>query len=152
MLKLNEIKPALGSNRKSRRIGRGTGSGKGHTAGHGNNGHNARSGTEHKPYFEGGQTPLTRRLPKRGFSRPFKKVAYQVINVGDLAAIDFEGKEITVELLYEMGLLQDIDRPLKVLGTGEVSKPLSLKAHAYSKGAKEKIEKAKGKAEVRARG
>jgi large subunit ribosomal protein L15 len=150
MLKLNEIKPAYGSNRKVRRIGRGQGSGKGHTAGKGNNGDRSRSGSVTKPYFEGGQTPLTRRLPKRGFHSPFK-TDYQIINLGDLENLDAGGKEITAELLVEHGLIKDADRPLKVLGDGELTKPLIIRATSFSKSAKEKIEKAKGKAEVKAR-
>lgn len=151
MLKLNEIGVAPGAHKKRRRIGRGTGSGKGCTAGKGNNGHLARSGSGKKPYFEGGQTPLTRRLPKRGFHSPFK-VDYQIINVRDLAAFENSGKEITAEMLCELGLIRDTERPLKVLGEGELTKPLTVKAHSFSKSAKEKIEKVKGKAEVRARG
>jgi large subunit ribosomal protein L15 len=151
MLKLNEIKPAAGSNKQSRRIGRGTGSGKGCTAGKGNNGNSARSGSKYKPYFEGGQTPLTRRLPKRGFHSPFK-IEYQIINIGELADLDVGGKEITAELLFEKGLIQDKNRPLKILGEGELTKPLVVRANAFSKSAKEKIEKVKGKVEVKARG
>ncbi len=151
MLKLNEIKPAAGSNKQSRRIGRGTGSGRGCTAGKGNNGYLARSGAGVKPYFEGGQTPLTRRLPKRGFHSPFRN-RFQVINLKDITGVNAGGKEITAELLYEQGLLQDKDRPLKILGQGELTKPFTIRAHAFSKAAKEKIEKAKGKAEAKGRG
>lgn len=150
-MNLNEIRPAEGSNRQRRRIGRGTGNGKGCTAGHGNNGHLARSGSGIKPYFEGGQTPLTRRLPKRGFHSPFK-TEYQVINIKDIAAIDAGGREITVEMLYEQGLIQAKDLPLKILGKGELTKPLTIRANAFSKAAKEKIEKVKGKAEATSRG
>jgi large subunit ribosomal protein L15 len=150
MLKLNEIKPAIGSNKKVRRIGRGQGSGKGHTAGKGNNGDRSRSGSVTKPYFEGGQTPLTRRLPKRGFHSPFKTI-YQIINVRDLESLEVGGKEITAEVLFEHGLIKNADRPLKILGEGELTKPLIIKASSFSKSAKEKIEKAKGKAEVKAR-
>jgi large subunit ribosomal protein L15 len=150
MLKLNEIKPAEGSTRQRRRIGRGQGSGKGSTAGKGNNGDRARSGSKTKPYFEGGQTPLTRRLPKRGFHNPFR-VDVQIINLKDLNNFDAGGKEITAEVLHAAGLIRDAVRPLKVLGVGEVTKPLIIKANSFSKSAKEKIEKAKGKAEVKAR-
>ena len=151
MLKLNEIKPALGSNRQRRRIGRGTGSGKGCTAGKGNNGHLARSGSGVKPYFEGGQTPLTRRLPKKGFHSPFK-TEYQVVNIRDLAALDTGGKEITPEILFEKGLIHDTVRPVKVLGEGDVAKPIVVRVDAFSKTAKEKIEKVKGKIEAKGRG
>jgi len=150
MLKLNEIHPAHGSNKKVRRIGRGQGSGKGHTAGKGNNGAKSRVGAGTKPYFEGGQTPLTRRLPKRGFHSP-NKIYFQVINISDLENLEAGGKEITAEVLFEHGLIKDATRPLKILGDGELTKPFIVKATSFSKSAKEKIEKAKGKAEVKAR-
>jgi large subunit ribosomal protein L15 len=151
MLKLNELKPAAGSNRQARRVGRGTGSGRGCTAGKGNNGHAARSGTGIKPYFEGGQTPLTRRLPKKGFRGPVR-TGYQIVNVRGLAAIDSGGKEVTAVTLYEKGLIKDSARPVKILGKGELARPLTVSAHAFSKAAKEKIEKAKGKVEAKGRG
>ena len=147
MLRLNELKPAKGAKKVAKRIGRGTGSGSGSTAGKGNNGHRARSGSRDKLYFEGGQTPLTRRIPKRGFFSPFK-VEYQIVNVGSLEKIENTGKEITVEQLYELGLIYEIDKPVKILGDGELTKAVSVKAHSFSKTAREKIEKAKGKAEV----
>ena len=150
-MKLNELKPAEGSNRQRRRLGRGTGSGKGSTAGRGNNGHSGRSGSGHKPYFEGGQTPLTRRLPKRGFFNLFR-ISYQIINIGALAGFEADGKEINAEVLFEMGLINDRAKPVKLLGNGEVDKALVIKVDACSKSAKEKIEKAKGKIEVIARG
>jgi large subunit ribosomal protein L15 len=150
-MKLNELMPVAGSNRQKRRIGRGTGSGRGNTAGKGLNGHLQRSGSGKKAYFEGGQTPLTRRLPKRGFHHP-SCVKCQIINLKDLAELDFEGNEITPKLLYEIGIINDLDRPVKILGEGDVTKPLTVKVHACSKSAKEKIEKAKGKIEVTSRG
>jgi len=146
MLKLNELRPTAGSKRNRRRIGRGTGSGRGCTAGKGNNGHKARSGSSTKFYFEGGQTPLTRRLPKRGFHSPFK-VEFQIVNISDLENIE-NGKEINIEFLYENGLIHNAGIPVKVLGSGELTKTLTVKAHAFSKSAKDKIEKAKGKTEV----
>jgi large subunit ribosomal protein L15 len=145
MLKLNELKPAVGAKKVAKRIGRGTGSGNGCTAGKGNNGHKARSGSSNKFYFEGGQTPLTRRLPKRGFHSPFK-VTYQIVNVSSLEKLD--AKEITIEIMYENGLIHEADSPVKVLGNGELTKSLIVKAHAFSKSAKDKIDKAKGKTEV----
>jgi len=151
MLTLNKISPARGSNKQSRRVGRGTGSGRGCTAGRGNNGHAGRSGTGIKPYFEGGQTPLTRRLPKKGF-RSQSRTGYQIVNVRDLASFDPGVREITAAVLFERGLIKDAVRPVKVLGTGELSRPLAVSAHAFSRTAKEKIEKAKGKAEVKGRG
>jgi large subunit ribosomal protein L15 len=147
MLKLNDLKPVPGSRKTSRRVGRGTGSGSGSTAGRGNNGDGARSGAYTKFYFEGGQTPLTRRIPKRGFVSPFK-VAYQIVNVENLESLEADVKEITIEVLYENGLVHEVDKPVKILGNGELTKALSVKAHSFSKSAKEKIEKAKGKAEV----
>ena len=145
MLKINELKPA--ARKTAKRIGRGTGSGNGSTAGKGNNGATARKGYNTKLYFEGGQTPLTRRLPKRGFFSPFK-VEYQIVNIGNLESLDNGGKEITIELLHEKGLIHEIDRPVKILGNGELTKAISVKAHSFSKSAREKIEKLKGKAEV----
>jgi large subunit ribosomal protein L15 len=146
MLKLNELRPATGSKKVAKRIGRGTGSGSGSTAGKGNNGHKARSGSTNKFYFEGGQTPLTRRLPKRGFHSPFK-LEYQIVNVETLEKIE-NGKEITIESLFEGGLIHNANMPVKILGNGELTKTLIVKAHSFSKSAKEKIEKAKGKTEV----
>jgi large subunit ribosomal protein L15 len=151
MLKLNGILPTRGSNKQGRRVGRGTGSGKGCTAGKGNNGHAARSGSGTKPYFEGGQTPLTRRLPKKGFHNP-SRTGYQIVNLRDLVAVDAGGKEVTVAMLHAKGLVKDAAKPVKILGKGEVTKPLAVSVQAFSKAAKEKIEKAKGKVEAKARG
>lgn len=147
MLKLNELKPAPGAVKNKKRIGRGTGSGSGSTAGKGNNGDRARSGSKEKLYFEGGQTPLTRRIPKRGFHSPFK-VEYQIVNVSSLEEMKVEVDEINVEILHRQGLVHELDRPVKILGKGELTKALNVKVHAFSKTAKEKIEKNKGKAEV----
>ncbi len=147
MLKLNELKPAEGARKVAKRIGRGTGSGSGSTAGKGNNGDRARSGSKEKLYFEGGQNPITRRIPKRGFISPFK-VEYQIVNVGSLETVENTGKEITVEYLHELGLIHEVDKPVKILGNGELTKAVAVKAHSFSKTAREKIEKAKGKAEV----
>jgi large subunit ribosomal protein L15 len=146
MLKLNEIKPEPGCRKNAKRVGRGQGSGTGTTAGKGNNGYKARKGASVKAYFEGGQIPLTRRLPKRGFYNPFKK-EFQIVNVGNLEKLDNEG-EINIETLHDLGLIHEIDRPVKVLGDGEITKSITIKAHSFSKTAREKIEKAKGKAEV----
>jgi large subunit ribosomal protein L15 len=147
MLKMNNLKPSAGSRRETKRLGRGTASGQGKTAGHGSNGDKSRSGSFQKFYFEGGQTPLTRRLPKVGFHSPFK-AEYQIVNVGMLEEADLGGKEVTADALRELGLIHDRDKPVKVLGSGELTKALVFKVNAYSKTAKEKIEKAKGKAEV----
>ena len=147
MLKMNNLKPAPGSHRETKRLGRGTGSGQGKTAGHGSNGDKSRSGAYKKFYFEGGQTPLTRRIPKVGFHSPFRK-EFQIVNVGMLEEAELGGREVTVETLRELGLIHDADKPVKVLGSGELTKALVFKVNAFSKSAKEKIEKAKGKAEV----
>jgi len=147
MLKMNNLKPAPGSHRETKRLGRGTASGQGKTGGHGEDGDKSRSGSHQKFYFEGGQTPLTRRVPKVGFHSPFKK-EFQIVNVGSLEDIDVGGREVTAEVLREFGLIHDVAEPVKVLGTGELTKALTFKVNAYSKSAKEKIEKANGKAEV----
>lgn len=147
MLKLNTLKPAPGARRTTKRLGRGTASGQGKTAGHGNNGDKARSGAYQKFYFEGGQTPLTRRIPKFGFHSPFKR-EYQIVNVGDLEKAEIEGTEIDAKVLRELGLIHEAAKPVKILGNGEISKAFNFKVNAYSKTAREKIEKAKGKAEV----
>jgi large subunit ribosomal protein L15 len=147
MLKMNNLRPAPGSHRETKRLGRGTGSGQGKTGGHGSNGDKARSGAYQKFYFEGGQTPLTRRIPKVGFHSPFKK-EYQVVNVGALEDVDLGGSEVTVETLRKLKLIHEVGKPVKILGTGELTKALVFRVNAYSKSAKDKIEKAKGKAEV----
>jgi len=147
MLKLNKLKPSAGSNRPIKRLGRGTASGQGKTAGHGSGGDRSRSGSYQKFYFEGGQTPLTRRIPKVGFHSPFKK-EFQIVNVGMLEEAELGGKEVTADVLRGLGLIHDAGKPVKVLGTGELTKPLVFKVNACSKAAKEKIEKANGKIEV----
>jgi large subunit ribosomal protein L15 len=147
MLKLNEIKPASGSVKKSKRLGRGIGSGTGKTAGRGHKGAGSRSGTTKKLYFEGGQTPLTRRLPKKGFNS-FLENKFQIVNIADILKKENIDKEITPEWLYENKLIKSKNQPVKILGNGECNKTIIIKAHAFSKSAKEKIEKIKGKAEV----
>ncbi len=146
-MKLHDIKPAPGSKAKRKRVGRGTGSNKGYTSGRGANGQNSRSGGLVRPTFEGGQTPLFRRLPKRGFNNKFKK-EYEVVNVHQLNHFD-ENTEITPELLKKNGMIDENTKAgVKILGTGLVEKSLTVKAHAFSKSAKEMIEEAGGKAEV----
>jgi len=147
MLKMNNLRPAPGSHRETKRLGRGTGSGQGKTGGHGSNGDKARSGAYQKFYFEGGQTPLTRRIPKVGFHSPFKK-EYQIVNVGALEEADLGGSDVTAEALRKLGLIHEAGKPVKILGSGELTKALVFRVNAYSKSAKDKIEKAKGKAEV----
>ena len=147
MFRMNELRPDQGSTRNSKRRGRGIGSGNGKTAGRGHKGAGSRSGTKKKLYFEGGQTPLTRRVPKRGFKSPFKKF-FQVVNISDIVAKDPADKEVNAEWLFDNGLIHSKSDPIKVLGDGDCAKSIVVKAQAFSKSAREKIEKAKGKAEV----
>lgn len=143
---LSCLKPAIGSTKSRKRIGRGAGSGLGKTSGKGHKGQKARSGGSIKAGFEGGQMPLQRRLPKRGFRSLDKKV-YAVVNLRDLELFD-AGSVIDIEAFGIAGLVRDICDGIKVLGDGELTKALTVKAHKFSKSALEKIEKAGGKAEV----
>ena len=146
-MKLNTLYPNEGATQTRKRVGRGTGSGLGKTSGKGHKGQNARSGGGVRPGFEGGQLPLFRRLPKRGFSNALFKVRYATINVGDLN--DFEdGAIVTPEILKEMGLIKKQLDGIKVLGNGTLEKKVNVKAHKFSSVAKEQIEKMGGKAEV----
>ena len=142
-MKLHELKPAAGARRARRRIGRGPGSGLGKTAGRGHKGQRSRSGFSRRRGFEGGQMPLLRRVPKRGFTNIFR-TEYEIVNVARLA--DLEG-EVTPELLAEQGLVR-AGRPVKVLGQGEIKKKLKVSAHKFSASAKSKIEAAGGSCEV----
>lgn len=141
---LGELKPPKGATHKPKRVGRGPGSGHGRRATRGNKGSGQRSGKEYTPAFEGGQTPLYRRIPKRGFKNPFKKV-YEIVSLKTLEGLGV--KEITPELLREKRIVRG-GFPVKVLGVGEVSSPLRVTAHSFSKSAKRKIEEAGGEAEV----
>ena len=145
-MRLDELQPAEGSKFKAKRVGRGIGSGTGKTSGKGHKGQNARSGGGVRPGFEGGQMPLYRRLPKRGFKNIFAK-QYVTINVEELEKFD-NGTEVTAELLKETGVISKICDGVKVLGRGELTKKLTVKAVKFSASAAEKIEKAGGKAEV----
>ena len=147
MFRLNELKPAPGSTRDSKRRGRGIGSGNGKTAGRGHKGAGSRSGTKKKLYFEGGQPPLTRRIPKRGFVGPARKRS-QIVNIGDIVSKEPQDKEVTAEWLFDNGLIHSKTEPVKILGNGDCTKSVIVKAQSFSKSAREKIEKAKGKAEV----
>ncbi len=142
---LHTLKPAPGSTKNRKRVGRGPGSGMGETSGYGHKGGKARAGFRHKWGFEGGQMPLHRRLPKFGFTNPFRQ-EFQIVNLKDLARVT--AAEITGEALRLSGLVSRSDRPIKILGDGSVDKALTVKAQAFSKSAKEKIEKAGGKTEV----
>ena len=146
-MKLHELRPSEGAFKTSKRLGRGTGSGLGKTSGKGHKGQNARSGGGVRPGFEGGQLPLFRRLPKRGFSNAMFKVEYATINVSDLEKFE-DGAVVTPELLKEMGILKKQLAGVKVLGNGNLTKKLTVKANKFSASAKEKIEAIGGKAEV----
>jgi large subunit ribosomal protein L15 len=140
-MKLNELRPAKGAVKKKFRVGRGVGSGNGKTSGRGQNGQKSRSGYSRALYSEGGQTPLTRRLPKRGFKNR-SRVEYTVINVSDLENIG--ESVITPEVLYSKGLIK-IGMPVKVLGNGTLTKSVEVHADSFSKSAEQKINEAKGK-------
>ena len=142
-MKLHDLSPAKGSKRPKKRIGRGPGSGHGKTAGRGHKGQRSRSGFSQRAGFEGGQMPLVRRVPKRGFTNIFRK-EYQVVNIARLA--DFEG-EVNPESLVERGVVRS-GKPVKVLGNGEISTALKVKAHKFSATARAKIEAAGGSCEV----
>lgn len=146
-MKLNELKYNEGSKKAIKRLGRGSSSGTGKTSGRGENGQKSRSGGGVRVGFEGGQLPLYRRLPKRGFSNAMFKKTYAVINVSDLNMFD-EGTLVTPELLKEMGIIKKQLSGIKVLGNGSLEKKLTVRAHVFSNAAKEKIEAQGGKAEV----
>jgi large subunit ribosomal protein L15 len=140
---LNNLRPAKGSTHKKKRVGRGPGSGLGKTAGRGHKGQKSRSGYSSRPGFEGGQMPLQRRLPKRGFTNIFKKKWLEV-SLGKLEESFNAGDEITPEILHTRGLIKKAKHDLVILGTGEISKALKISAHRFTKAAREKIEKAGG--------
>ena len=146
-MKLNEIKVPAGARFERKRLGRGIGSGTGKTSGKGHKGQNARSGGGVSAWFEGGQLPLYRRLPKRGFSNALFKTEYAVINLSDLNRFE-NGSVVTPELLKEMGLVKKQLSGIKVLAKGSLDKKLTVKAHKFSEKAKEAIEKIGGKTEV----
>jgi large subunit ribosomal protein L15 len=145
-MKLHELKPAEGSRQERKRLGRGIGSGQGKTAGKGHKGQNARSGGGVRLGFEGGQTPLYRRLPKRGFTNISRK-EYAVVNLDALNRFE-EGTEVTPELLIETGVVSNEKAGIKILAKGNVEKKLTVKAHKFSSAAKEAIEAAGGTTEV----
>ena len=145
-MRLDELQPVEGSKFKAKRVGRGIGSGTGKTSGKGHKGQNARSGGGVRPGFEGGQMPLYRRLPKRGFNNIFAK-QYVAINVSELERFE-DGTTVTAELLKESGVVSKTLDGIKVLGRGELTKKLDVKVAKFSASAAEKIEKAGGKAEV----
>ncbi|KYD20702.1 MAG: 50S ribosomal protein L15 [Caldibacillus debilis] len=145
-MKLHELKPAEGSRKERKRVGRGIGSGTGKTSGRGQKGQNARSGGGVRPGFEGGQTPLFRRLPKRGFTNIHRK-EYAIVNLSTLNRFE-DGTEVTPELLVETGVVKKEKAGIKILAKGSLEKKLTVKAHKFSSAAKEAIEAAGGKIEV----
>ena len=144
-MKLGSLKPAKGATKNRKRIGRGTGSGHGGTSTRGHKGQKARTGNNFRPWFEGGQMPLQRRLPKRGFTNVHAKPV-EIVNVGDLAGLGSE--TITAAVLKVRGLISNPSASLKVLGNGELTEAVTVRAHACSAGARQKIEAAGGKVEL----
>ena len=145
-MKLHDLKPAVGATTAVKRLGRGTGSGLGKTSGKGHKGAKARSGGGKRPGFEGGQLPLTMRLPKRGFTNKWRTV-FACVNVETLDAFE-DGATVSPVELIEYGILKKVEDGVKILGKGEITKKLTVQANAFSASAKEKIEAAGGKAEV----
>ncbi|CUU08460.1 LSU ribosomal protein L15P [Candidatus Kryptobacter tengchongensis] len=147
---LSNLKPAPGSRKKEKSVGRGQGSGHGGTSTRGHKGQRSRSGENIRPWFEGGQMPLIRRIPKRGFRNPFK-VEYQIVNLSRLQELIDKGKispdaKVTPELLYDVGAVSKKTLPVKILGDGELKVALEISAHAFSKSALQKIQAIGGKA------
>lgn len=145
-MRIHDISPAEGTNKSKYRVGRGIGTGNGKTSGKGHKGQKARSGASTRPGFEGGQMPLARRLPKRGFHNKFAK-NYTSVNLRSLDIFD-DGATIGLDELRERGVVRQITGPLKILAVGELTKKFNIKAAAYSEAARAKIEAAGGKAEV----
>jgi large subunit ribosomal protein L15 len=146
-MELHDLHPAPGAKKSRKRIGRGPGSGTGKTAGKGHKGQKSRSGYSRRYGFEGGQMPLVRRIPKRGFCNIFR-VEFQVVNLRDLERLFADGDTVTVEMLVERGLVRGGKRLVKVLGDGELSKKLSVQVHKFSASARAGIENAGGSCEV----
>ena len=151
-MKLSNLKPAEGSTSKRKRIGRGNATGQGRTAGKGHKGYKSRSGTKAKFHFEGGQTPLARRLPKRGMGKgkfnhlSSSKKNIQIINLVDL--INLKVKDINKNVLYDNGLISNVNLPVKILANGDLKESLNINVEFFSSSAKQKIEKAGGKAQA----
>ena len=146
MITLDRLKPEKGSRKRAKRVGRGPGSGWGKTSGKGHKGQNSRSGGGTRPGFEGGQMPLTRRVPKGGFTNIFKK-RYNIVNIRDLERFD-SGTEVDPAVLTDAGLVKKPKLKIKLLGQGELSKPLTVRVHTASRGAVERVQSAGGKIEV----
>ena len=145
-MKLDSLKPSKGSIKNKKRIGRGHGSGLGKTSGRGHKGAGQRSGNKRRPWFEGGQMPLARRLPRRGFTNIFKE-EIQIVNISDLIRIE-KHSEIDPVVLQENGLIRSSLKPVKILGEGDIDKKLNVTASSFSESAKNKIEKAGGTATI----
>ncbi len=147
-MKLHDLRPNPGKKKERKRVGRGISAGQGKTAGRGTKGQNARSGGGKGIYFEGGQLPLARRLPyKRGFTN-INKIYYNPVNLSDLAEFDFEGEEVTPEVMAIVGLIRKPTDPVVILGDGELDEALTVKAHRFSASARAKIEAAGGSVEI----
>ena len=146
-MSLNNLRPPRGAKKPKKRVGRGPGSGHGKTASRGHKGAQSRSGFRFKRGFEGGQMPLHRRVPKRGFTNPFR-VEYAVVNLDTLAEVFDAGSAVTPELLVERGIVRDARAPIKILGRGDIAKQLTIKAHKFSETAVRKIAAAGGATEV----
>lgn len=146
-MSLNNLRPPRGAKKPKKRVGRGPGSGHGKTASRGHKGAQSRSGFRFKRGFEGGQMPLHRRVPKRGFTNPFR-VEYAVVNLDTLAEVFDAGSAVTPELLRERGIVRDARAPIKILGRGDIEKALTIRAHKFSETAVKKIAAAGGATEV----
>lgn len=142
---LGSLKYAPGSRKNRKRLGRGDASGTGGTSGRGHKGYGSRSGSKSRSWMEGGTMPLYRQVPKRGFTNIFKE-KFQIVNLDVISRLQIP--EVTIDVLYERGIIESIEKPVKILGNGEVISPISVVANAFSKSAKEKIESAGGKAEI----
>ncbi|MCM8792231.1 MAG: 50S ribosomal protein L15 [Candidatus Omnitrophica bacterium] len=145
-MNLGILSPPKGARKRKKIVGRGPSSGHGKTSGRGVKGQTSRAGRHFYIGFEGGGVPLIRRLPKRGFSRDKLKKIYQIVNLKQIALLKY--REVDPALLEENNLIKDKDKPIKILGDGEINHPITVKAHAFSKSAKEKIEKIGGKVEI----
>lgn len=147
-MNLHDLSPVPGSRRAAKRLGQGIGSGTGKTSGKGNKGHKSRTGGGVRPGFEGGQMPLVRRVPKRGFNNARFTKEYQIVNLESLNEKFESGREITVQDLHNAGLVRNLSQPVKILAEGEVDRPFTVKVNAISQSARQKIEAAGGKVEV----
>ncbi|MBI3990646.1 MAG: 50S ribosomal protein L15 [Candidatus Omnitrophica bacterium] len=143
-MKLQELRPPFGAHKRKKRLGCGESSGHGKTSTRGNKGQKSRSGSTFHPWFEGGQNPLIRRIPKRGFTH-WPKEEFEIINLKDLNKFN-DGAEVDLKKLKEAGFIKNVDKRVKILGEGELTRKLTVKAHAFSKKAKESISKSGGKA------